>query len=95
MLKYSIAFALFAATMSLQAETTTTTKNTTVNQPTSSNGNVIKKDEVMEEDQIDSTDTLAIPFDDSAVEDEQILDHAEGVKYEPFVPTNDAKKVSK
>lgn len=88
--------ALFAFSMNLTAETAQTTPANPSTHATPShsipNGNYLKKDEVMEEDQIDGTDVLAIPFDDSAVEDEQMLDRADGVKYEPFVPTKDTKK---
>lgn len=39
-----------------------------------------EKYEILKKDQIDSTDTLAIPFDDSEVEDEEEVNRIEGKK---------------
>lgn len=45
------------------------------------------REDVIEQDQIDDSDTLAIPFDDSATEDEEMLDRMERKPYAPEVPT--------
>ncbi len=40
-------------------------------------GNTKQKDEIMLRDQIDTTDSLAIPLDDSEIEDEEEVNRAE------------------
>lgn len=48
-----------------------------------SNANIQEKIDIMEEDESGDTDPLAIPFDESNVEDEIQIDQDEGVKYTP------------
>lgn len=43
-------------------------------------GTTQEKDEIIKRNQIDDTDTLAIPFDDSEVEDEEEINQLEGKK---------------
>lgn len=49
--------------------------------PKADNESAIKeKEEILKRNQIDDTDTLAIPFDDSEVEDEEEINRIEGKK---------------
>lgn len=57
--------------------------------------NLNERYEVMQEDEVDGTDVLAIPFDDSNVEDEELIDELEGKPFTPSVPTKNAPSSEK
>jgi hypothetical protein len=87
---------LFTLTLQAQNASSNGQNNRPVQANTSKDSNQEKtrlKIEVMQEDQIDGTDIFAIPYDDSNVEDEQILDRSEGKPYRPEVPTNNRGNV--
>ncbi len=43
-----------------------------------------EKEQIIKRDQIDSTDALAVPLDDSEVEDEELIDEIEGKEVFPL-----------
>lgn len=54
--------------------------------------NMKERIDIIKQDQISGTDTLAIPLDESEVEDEELIDEMEGVPFAPTVPTNNNSK---
>ncbi|MBA3722723.1 MAG: hypothetical protein H0W88_10030 [Parachlamydiaceae bacterium] len=79
------ALSLFVMTINAQTNVKTNDKSKMDNKPAT--GAVIHpraelRDDIMEEDELEGTDTLAIPLDDSAVEDEALLDRMEGKPFE-------------
>ena len=61
-------------------------------------GSTQEKFDIMERNQNEDTDTLAIPLDDSEVEDEEEIDYAEGEdefdlpQYDRKLPQNDRNR---
>ncbi len=80
--------ALCALSFSLQAASPD--RNQATSSAKKADGSVQEKFNIMERDENEDTDTLAIPLDDSEVEDEEELDYAEG-KNEFDLPQQDQK----
>ena len=96
MLKKCLSFTLLALSFSLVAQAMHNPEPKTNDRPGANNNQnrsaphsvsyeTAEKYEIMHQDEIDDSDTLAIPLDQSSIEDEEELDRLRG---EPFTPLN-------
>lgn len=73
-----LSVALLTLSFSLQAASSDQSNATKQQVATNKEGSTQEKFDIMERDENEDTDTLAIPFDESEVEDEEELDQLEG-----------------
>lgn len=86
MLKKLFVSLSFGLLFTLQMHAVDTHSNT----PRDTQNETRLKDEILREDLIDQTDVLAIPLDNSEVEDQELLDRLEGKPFHPVQEHNNS-----